>query len=764
MAKKQRSNFIDIPGLVRLYMSKWYLFIISVLVCGLIGFAYTRIHQPVYVVKANLLVAQENNSNPVEKQMNAMASLFGSEGYVEDEIFVVKSHSLYRDVVRDLGLNIQYSVRKSFMKWVMAYPTHPIDVSAPQSMLDTLSTAIVFKIKVNDEGYADVTAKIRKEKVLDVEDIKLPGTVDTPLGTFTIAKTSTYPEGEDLKAQVVVMGYDGAAEQLDEDVMAEIASKKSNVISLGINTTNIEYGKDLLNQIIAQYNKRGIKEKGTQGQLTEKFLNDRLELVLRDLTATEKDIEKYKEGKQLTDIGAQVKYQFEKKAELESSLIGGKAYLEVLKMTRDFLAQPENAYSLIPMTINNEVIMEEIKGYNGAIMRRNELKESATDQNDALLKINERIDVTRANLIGTLKRMIANQEVSVAANEREINATDGSLTGLPSTEREYRTLARQQSLLNNLYMYLLQRREENSIFMANATAKGQIVDDAYTLSEPLGLKNKMIYALSVLFGLILVPLYLYVRKVINNRFESREELEQHTDVPILGVMSIDHSGQKLVVRPDSTSSAAELFRLMRTNLLFMLNDRNDKVVLMTSSTSGEGKSFMAINLAASLALLQKKVLLVGMDIRKPRLAQYLGLHPRYGLTQYLSSDEIPVKELAVPCPDAAGMDVIVAGPVPPNPSELLVSHKVDELFEELRRHYDYIIIDSAPLGLVSDSFTLDRVADATVYVSRTNYTTYNFIDMLNDIYEQKRLKKLSVVVNGVVSRKSYGYGNDKDKA
>lgn len=764
MAKKQRSNFIDIPGLFRLYLSKWYLFVISAVVCGLIGFAYTRIHQPVYVVKANLLVAQENNSNPVEKQMNAMASLFGSEGYVEDEIFVVKSHSLYRDVVRDLGLNIQYYVKKSFMKWVMAYPTHPIEVSAPQSMLDTLETPIVFKIYVDEDGKTEVTGKIRKEKVLDVEDLTLPATVDTPLGKFTIAKTSTYPAGEDLSAKVYVMGYDGAAEQLDEDVMAEIASKKSNVISLGINTTNTIYGKALLNQIIAQYNKRGVAEKGTQGRQTEKFLNDRLELVSRDLNTTEKEIEKYKEGKNLIDIGSQIKYQYEKKAEVEASLLGGRAYLEVLKMTKEFLSQPGNEYSLIPMTINNEAIMEEVKGYNGAILRREQLIESATEKNSALVELTDRIDKTRQNLLKTLGRLIANQEVSVAANEREINSADGSLTNIPSTEREYRNLARQQSLLQNLYMYLLQRREENSIFMANTTAKGQIVDDAYTLSEPLGLKNKMIYALSVLIGLMLVPLYLYIRKTINNRFESREELEQHTDVPILGVMSIDNSGRKLVVRPDSTSSAAELFRLMRTNLLFMLNDRNDKVVLMTSSTSGEGKSFMAINLAASLALLQKKVLLVGMDIRKPRLAEYLGIHPRFGLTQYLSSDEITIDQMAVPCPDAQGLDVIVAGPVPPNPSELLVSHKVDELFNELRRRYDYIVIDSAPLGLVSDSFTLDRVADATIYVSRTNYTSYNFIDMLNDIYEQKRLKKLSVVVNGVASHKSYGYGNDRDKA
>jgi len=761
MANKRTSSFIDLPGLFHLYLSKWYLFLVSVVVCGLIGFAYTRIHQPVYPVLANMLVAQDETTNPMEKQMGALSSLFGVEGNVDDEIFIVKSHSLYRDVARKLGINIKYTVHKSFMKNVLSYPEHPIEVSAAQAMLDTLSTGINFVVKINKEGKADISAKIRRKTVLDVENQTLPVTVGTPLGDFTIATTDTYVPGKKLKVKVAVMGYDGIAEQLSEDISSEIASKKSNVIALGINTTNIDYGKAILNEIIAEYNSRAVKDKNIQGLQTESFIDDRLALVSHDLNETENAIQAYKQGKGITDLGAEAKYQTEKKAEMEKELIGGKTYLEILKMTRDFLADPDNAYSMIPSSLKGEAMQEAIADYNGNIIRRTELLESAKPDNSALRQLTEMIDSMRANIITTLSRMIASQTVTVKDIERELDAAQGSLTGIPSAEREYLTLARQQSVQSSLYMFLLQRREENSIFMANATAKGKIVDDAYTLSEPLGLSNKMVYLLSIVFGMILVPIFLYARKVVNNRFESREELERRTDVPILGVMSTDTSGHKLVVRPDSTSSSAELFRLMRTNLLFMLNDRDDKVVLMTSSMSGEGKTFMAINLAATLSLLNKKVLLVGMDIRKPRLAQYLGISPKFGLTQYLSSDNIALQQIITPYAEAAGLDIIVAGPVPPNPSELLISHKVDDLFTELRKMYDYIIIDSAPIGLVSDTFTLDRVSDATIYVSRTNYTTFNYIDMLNEIYEQKRLKKLSIVVNGVASRKSYGYGHDK---
>ena len=761
MANKNNSSFIDLPGLIHLYLSKWYLFLISVVVCGLIGFAYTKIHQPVYPVMANMLVSQDDSGNPMEKQMGALSSLFGADGNVDDEIFIVKSHSLYRDVVRKLGLNIAYTVNKGFMKNVIGYPKHPIELSAPQSMLDTLATGINFVVKVNKDGKADVTAKMRKNTVVDEEDLTLPATVDTPLGQFTLATTDTYVPGKKLKVKIAVRSYDGAAEMLDEEVSAEIASKKSNVIALGINTTNVDYGKAILNEIISEYNSRAVKDKNVQGLQTERFIDDRLSLVSHDLNETENAIQQYKQGKGITDLGAEAKYQTEKKAEMEKNLISAKTYLEILKMTQDFLTAPANAYSMIPMTLSNEALQDAIDSYNGSVMRRTELLESAKPDNSALRQLSDRIDSMRGNIITSLSRMIATQTVAVRDTERELDAVQGSLTGIPSSEREYLTLARQQSVQSSLYMFLLQRREENSIFMANATAKGKIVDDAYTLSEPLGMSNKVIYLLSLFFGMIIVPIFLYTRKVINNRFESREELERRTDVPILGVMSTDNSGNRLVVRPDCTSSSAELFRLMRTNLLFMLNDRNDKVVLMTSSMSGEGKTFMAINLAATLALLDKKVLLVGMDIRKPRLAQYLGLHPKFGLTQYLSSDSVSLQQIISPYNEAPGLDIIVAGPVPPNPSELLVSLKVDDLFAELRKMYDYIIIDSAPVGLVSDTFTLDRVADATIYVSRTNYTTFNYIDMLNEIYEQKRLKKLSIVVNGVAQRKSYGYGQDK---
>ena len=240
-------------------------------------------------------------------------------------------------------------------------------------------------------------------------------------------------------------------------------------------------------------------------------------------------------------------------------------------------------------------------------------------------------------------------------------------------------------------------------------------------------------------------------------------MENITDVPILGEMCTDRSGNRMVVSAESTSSTAELFRLMRSNLLFVLNDPNDRVVLITSSTSGEGKSFISINLAASLSLLNKRVVLVGMDIRKPQLANYLNISPKFGLTQYLSSSAVTLDQIITPLEGTPGLDVIVAGPIPPNPAELLISQKIDDLVSELRRRYDYVILDTAPIGLVSDTFTLNRVTDASIYVCRANYTSVKDLEEVNRIYDNNRLKKLSIVVNGTASKKSYGYSKDKDR-
>ncbi len=759
MVQHNSSDFIDIKGLLRQYISKWYLFVISVIVCAGLAFVYTKIKAPVYAVRANVLISQEK-SNPMSS-FGALGDLFGSDGYVDDEIFIISSHSLYRDVVRDLNTSITHMVKTGFLTKKFAYPNFPVTVVPAEGILDTLTHTLVVKADVKPDGIADLKLKMMKDTELEFKDIQLPADIETPLGVFTVTQTKYFPADENVKTTIVVNGYDAAAEALDEEVVNEIANKRSNVITMAINTPNPLYGKRVLNEIIKKYNERGIAEKNAQGLQTAEFIDERLDLIAKDLSDEEIKIQQYKESHGIIDVTAEAKYQTEKKGRLDEALLTAETQAEIIKMTRDFIQDPSNAYNLIPMTVDNAGLQKGIESYNELILRRMELLNNAKPDNAVLRQLSEQVDAMRANIGISVAKALETAEITVRDLRNEYKAADSRLGNIPTQEREYLDMKRQQTVKHQLYLFLLQKREETAMLLANAIPKGLIIDEAFTMHEPLGMSRKALMLLAIFFGLCVPPVWLYLRKLMRNRFETRQEVERMTDVPILGEMCIDKSGRRLVVTSDDTSSATELFRLMRSNLLFILNDPRDKVVLLTSTSSGEGKSYISINLAASLALLNKRVLLVGMDIRNPRLAQYLDINPEFGLTQYLSSSSVELDQIIYHLPEVEGLDIISAGPIPPNPAELLASTKVDEMFKKLRPMYDYIIVDTAPIGLVSDTFTLDRLADASIYVCRANYTSLSDLEIINDIYEQHRLKKLSLAINGTAAKKSYGYGQKK---
>lgn len=755
MAKK-RSEQINFREIFKGYLSKWYVFLASVIVFGIIGYLFTRTINPTYGVRANILIQEEQNN--LLSGMGDIGQLFGSSAKVDDEIFVLSSHSIYREVAKNLGINKLHTVNTGFLRKELAYPEFPVDVTASEAITDTLATTLFFKVKVNKEGIADISVKAKRKTVAELDDTKLPATIDTPYGQFTVSATDTYPKGESVKTTISYTGYNAAAEELADEIVNDIASRKGNVINLAIDVENSDLGCAILNDVIACYNAHGISESNVQAAATLRFIEDRLKLIAEDLNDTEVGIQKYKEANKIIGVDVEAEYQTEKRGRLEAQLTSAQAYADMLKLTIDFIRDPENKYNLIPVAIDNEGVQAVLKSYNDMVLKYIELTDKAKPNSVAVQQFQKQLDAMRDNVSNTIDAAYDRAIISLNKIMAEHNSNVSSLGSVPAQERAYIDLRRQQEIKQQLYLFMLQRKEETSIVLANAKPKGMIVDEAYVMSKPLGISKIIILGIFVIIGLLVPVVFFYLRKLIRNRFDSREEVESKISVPILGEMCADRSGQKLVVTQHSHSSAAELFRLIRSNLLFMLNNADDKVVLMTSSTSGEGKSFISINLAQSLALLGKKVLLIGMDIRKPRLADYLDINPQFGLTQYLSTDTITLDKIILPADDTRSFDVIVAGPVPPNPAELLASGKVDDLFRRLRSMYDYIIVDTAPVGMVSDTFTLARISDATIYVCRINHTPYTDLNFIQDIYDEKRLRKLSVIVNGTTSKKAYGYG------
>lgn len=763
--KKQQTEFIDVRGTLLLWWLKWYWFAISAFVCLSLAFIYATVKKPVYLVKSNIIIAQDDSN--VMSGMGGFGQLFGTSGYVDDEVFVVSSHTVLRDVVKDLKLNKSCVVKDGLLKSREYFKKYPVDIVTDTDIADTLSVSLKFNLKVDEDGVASVEVKdSQKDVVADLENQKFPITVETKYGVFTIKKTADYKEGESLKAKLYFSGYDDAAESLKEDLDIYIASKKSNVIQIEMETTDVDKAKLILNDIVKYYNVRGVEQRSEQSRLTLDFLDSRIQLIAQDLTDSEADVEGYKKNQGIVDVATEATYQTTKKGKFEGELVQAEIDLNIMQMTKEFLADSKNKYELIPTTVSDETVKAGITNYNELVLSRMNLVRTAKEGNIALSKMNDRIDALRANINTSLDRAIAQQNKVISDMRLQLGVTDSRLGNIPTQERQYRDIKRKQTIKEQLYLFLMQRREDTALMIANTTPKGVIVDKAFSLSEPITMKKRMILLLAFVFSLILPPVILVIKKVLRNKFDTKDELKKLTDIPVIGEICKDNTGDNIVVKQGSVSTVAELFRAVRSNLQqFFLPGEDDKVVLMTSTVSGEGKSFVSVNLAQTLAITNNdlKVLLVGMDIRKPRIAEYLSIPSLKGLTDYVARTGMDLDDVIQKNPNGLAFDVITSGPIPPNPAELLLSQRVDDMFAELRKRYDYIVVDTAPVGLVSDTLTLSRIGDATIYVCRANYTTKTDIQYANSIYEEGRLKKMSILLNDTIVRKGYGYGYGENR-
>ncbi len=757
--KDKGQKSVDILALLQECKSYWWMFLVSVVGCCALAVVYSGIKLPDYTVQANVLVASEEDSSSSMSRILS-GSLFGTSNSVDDEQIIMSSHLVLLQTVKELGLNKSAVVKYSFFDRASLFNDEPVMVSYPPELNDTISKGLVFKIWVDENENVKIEGKAKK-KFLSVKNQKLPVTLDTPFGPFTFSKTEYLEKGKSFKETVSIRSYLVAAELLAKNVNIYIPNKKANFITLELTEPNIDRAKATLNTIVENYNLKGVADKRVKGNKTADFLDQRLALLAQELDTSEKNMEAYKKNNKITDVRAEAAYLMSQKGSIEAKLLEAETENEVLKMTRDFMTNPSNKYSLIPLSGfghsgQQSALTAYINSFNGLILNRMKIENNAKSNNASLKVINEQLDAMRANIDASLTKAIEQSNISVSELRHQASRSQSKLGEIPTQEREFYNIKRQQGVKEQLYLFLLQQREQAAISVANSVPKGNVVDEAYAYSKPVSMSRSRMVMVAFVLGLLFPIGYIFAKKKLRNKFSTRAEVEDYVNVPVLGEVCTTKRQEALVVK--GSSSIAELFRLIRSRLQFIMTDSRDKVVLVTSTMSGEGKSFISINLAASFALLGKKVLLVGMDIRKPQLAKYLGVNVDPGLTQYLSSDNYKISDLIQHNTGLENLDVVVAGPVPPNPAELLASDKLGSFFNTLREQYDLIFIDSAPVGMVSDTFVLDRLADASVYVCRADYTNLRDLDFMNSIYKEKRLKKMSLIVNGTAARKGYGYG------
>ncbi len=762
---QQEEQIIDFSAFVRKHKRYWWLFLLSLVACMLLAFTYLKFATRIYSVNAVVLVAQDDNSAGAGANLLKSMKLMGQGSKVDDEMIVFSSQELCTQVAKQLGLNHSYVEKKEWYKPSKNhYNSSPIEVEAPEEMFDTLSN-VNFKIDVNKQGLADIKVKSGRDKLANLKDVKLPVTVKTTYGTFIIKQTENYKKGKPCHITADLYGNYVLGEILNKRIKVKLATKKSNGINLSLNESNKARGRDILNKLMELYNERGQHEKDEQAINTAKFIDERLALIYKGLTSSEADIETYKRAHKIVDPELQIKSAVAKQELSDRAIVRLETNKQLLGMVRDFVSNPANKHSYIPFEVDSSAASGSIRAYNNLLAKRQELSQSAKGDNIALKQIDEQIETMHANVLQGINSSIRGLNLQLSKARSQANETAGGLNQVPTQEREARELLRQQGIQNTLYTFLLEKREENALVLAATTPKGKIVDHAYAQISPVSPNKMVVTAMALLAGLLLPLLLIYLKDLFTTKFSNQEELEEISQVPFIGHIHHNRHNTQLVVKDGKSSSIVELFRYVRNNLQFMLNKEDDKVILVTSSISGEGKSFISTNIASSFALLGKRVALVGMDIRNPKLAQMLNLNEMPGVTSYLSRADVSLEQIAQQCREVNGLDVFVGGAIPPNPSELLLSDRVKDFFADLREHYDVIIVDSAPVAQVSDSFALDKYCNATVYVTRANYTKRNLVKYMNRIAANKQLKNMCVVLNDTKpsNDNTYGYGQKNDK-
>ena len=752
----QQTQEIDIRLWCTRILKNWYWFFISCFLFGVLGIYKYFSTTPQYEVDSRIMI-RSNEADKTLPQMDMMQMMgLGGGKMVEDEMAILTSRDILTQVVSELDLQSEYR-KKRYLRWEGQYPSRDLTVEYPPVFLDTTKKFVKIKLCVRKDDYA---VKVQYGKWRHsrhtVKDITQPFNTCAGEIYFTIHR----PMETGKKYKIFTLPMLPAVDKYAQAIQADILNKESNVIVINTVTDMPRRAIDFMKKEIELYNLDAVIDKNLMASNTATFIEDRLRLIEEELSVAEAEVEQYKENYGIVDLTSEAGLYLRESAEYKKRVAEIETQLNLVKYVADYVSDDSKAENLIPanLGIADGSLISLIAEYNRMVLNKMRVQRTAMDNNPVVGQMDRQLAVMRENIITSIASVSNSLKISKQDLEKRYGNVESQRGDIPSQERKYREVARNKQLKESLYLYLYEKREENALTLASTIMPAKVIAQPQMNPTASAPRLKIIGLICLILGCGFPFAVIYLYYIFNNRLEDdTKELERKTKMPFGGALVQNHHGEHVAVREGVNSVSAELFRSLRTNIGFMIpSAKKNPVILVTSSVNSEGKSYVATNLAISLSLLNKKVALVGLDIRKPMLSTYLGLSSEGCLTSYLSDDSYSIDDLVVPS-EFSNLDILPSGIIPPNPNELLQSNRLDQLFDELRQRYDYVIVDSAPVAMVSDTFQLSRVADMTVYVCRARYTTFDLIDFLNQVNEQKRLPNIVTVLNGV-NAKSIGYG------
>ena len=774
----EESSSINFAAIYTALVLNWKWFVLSIIICLGAAHIYLRYTTPIYQATAKLLIKDDSSSggrrggNSIQSATN-LGIISNSSG-IDNEMEILKSRTLAQQAVFDLKLYVTYR-HEGKIKDHIIYGDQEINVDMDPAQLKRLNAPMSLKITREGRNYHvtgtyyvpfDANSYNPGPVTIDKTLSNLPATLGTRLGVVKLTQNGNYMlrDGDCLKASLI--SPELAAYKYVGSLSISQSAKTTTIADLVIKDEIPQRAVDYLKQLAIVYNRQANEDKNEIAVRTEQFINQRLEKINAELGNTEGQLENYKKRNNMVELKMNASQAVANADEYSQKLNEANTQVALLDELTKYMNEPSNRHQPIPSNVglSDASATSLINEYNKIALERNQLLHSASESSPTVTPLTAQLD----DLTSSIKRAMVQARSGLNIQRNSIAAQAGKYQGqigsTPEQERILTQIGRQQEVKSGLYLMLLQKREENSISLAATADKGKLIDTP-VFAGKVSPKDSMILLIAFVLGIAIPAAILFLLEFFRYKIEGHDDVAKLTKLPIIADVAVASASAKtkadIVVHENQNNLMEEIFRTMRTNLQFLLKE-HDKVILFTSTTSGEGKTFIASNVAISFALLGKKVVLVGLDIRKPRLAELFEIEDHHhGITNLLVKDDVDwneVKSQIVPSGINGNLDLLMAGPVPPNPGELVTRNSLEDTIEQLKEHYDYILLDTAPVGLVTDTLALGRISNSTVYVCRADYTAKSSFGLINSLSIEKKLPNMSIVLNGVdLSKKKYGY-------
>ena len=771
-------NAINFATIFTAVVLNWKWFVLSIVICLGLAAVYLRYATPIYQVSAKLLIKDNDQNSPNSANKNAMLNsatlgLISNSNGFDNEMEILTSHSLALQVVKDMKIYVDYYFVGK-VKDELLYRQQPINVDMDEAHLNKLNMPVQLKITREDNNYKiSGTCYVPVDKLASKGPFKfertvqsIPSTIYTRVGAIQLTQSpyAVMKDGESIK--VFIYSPQMAANKYVEELSATQTSKTTTIAQLTLNDEDPQRALDYVQRLSVCYNQQANVDKNEIARRTEQFINGRLEKINAELGNTEGQLESYKRRNNVVELKTNATGAYTNATEYQQKLSEANTQVALISEMQIYMNNPKNHFQPLPSNVglDDQASTALISNYNELLQKRSLLLQSASENSPSVIPLTSQISEMERAIRRALVQARKNLEIQRNALAVEYGKYQGQVGETPEQERMLTQIGRQQEVKSGLYLMLLQKREENSISLAATADKGKLIDGP-SLGKKVSPKSSIILLVALMLALAIPSLILFLLEFFRYKIEGHEDVAKLTTLPIIADIAVSSETAKtkgeIVVHENKNNQMEEIFRSMRTNIQFML-EKDEKVIMFTSSTSGEGKTFVASNLAMSFALLGKRVLLVGLDIRKPRLANLFEIDDLvHGITNLLVKESPTwedVEKQLLPSGVNKNLTLLMAGPTPPNPAELVTRKSLGITFDLLRQHFDYIIVDTAPVGLVTDTLQIAKVCDTTVYVCRADYTPKENFEMINGLAFSKKMPKMSIVVNGIdMSKKKNGY-------